>query len=244
MINSNQRKQIEGLVLTTMDKLDPTGYNTKQYKEMFTGMSNEAFSKYIESIATDEDSNFYLSILPWENEPSLIDIKSAADFLKIDLDEYVYFPDQSTTDGKSIRTPKPVPVGYLYMRRLQQVLMKKNSQSIDTKQRNPITGQVSGDSKVARDSDSENYALTTIGADEILRELHGPRADNIGAMNDMYRDISMQGYVRNADLTQDIGKKTTLNTFDIYIMGAGLKSDLLTTGDKMYWTKRKEAEQK
>jgi hypothetical protein len=128
----------------------------------------------------------------------------------------------------------------LYMRRLQQVLMKKNSQSIDMKQRNPITGQVSGDSKVARDSDSENYALTTIGAVEILKELHGPRADNTSAMNDMYRDISMNGNVRNSDLTQDIGKKTTLNTFDIYIMGAGLKSDILTTGDKMYWTKRKE----
>jgi hypothetical protein len=241
MISSNKRKQIENLFYTTMDKLDPTGYNTKRYREIFNAMNDAEFAKYAEKMAKDEDSNPYLSIMPWENEPSLDNIKDAAKFLGIELDEYVYFPHQGTDAGKPIRTVKPVPVGYLYMRRLQQVLKKKNAQSIDTKQRNPITGQVSGDSKVARDSDSENYSLTTIGANEILKELHGPRADNVSAMNDMYRDISVQGYVRTADLTQDIGKKTTLNAFDVYIMGAGLKSDLLTTGDKMYWTKRKES---
>jgi hypothetical protein len=238
MISPSKRKQIEELFYGTMDRLDPTGANSKRYREMFGAMDAKEFSAFAERMAKDEDFGPYLSVMPWVNEPSIGDIKKAAAFLKVPLDEHVFFPHQSTADGRPIRTNKPVPVGYLMMRRLQQVLKKKNTQSIDTRQRNPVTGQVTGDSKVARDSDSENYALTAIGADAVLRELHGPRADNVSAMNDLYRDLSVQGFARLGDLTNDVGKKTTLNAFDVYLLGAGLRSDLLSTGDVLFWTKR------
>jgi hypothetical protein len=38
-----------------------------------------------------------------------------------------------------------------------------------------------------------------------------------------------------------MGKKTTLNAFDVYLLGAGLKSDILTSGDEFYWHKRNAA---
>ena len=80
--------------------------------------------------------------------------------------------------------------------------------------------------EIMRISDAENYSLSTIGADEALKEFFGPRADSEDAKIEMYRNIASQGYTYLKDLPNDTSKKQTLNTVNQYLIGAGIASDL------------------
>lgn len=61
----------------------------------------------------------------------------------------------------------------LHMKRLQQMLSKKNTSSIEIDQRNAKTGQVTAGDKNSRISDSDGFALTVIEADAALKEFMG-----------------------------------------------------------------------
>lgn len=225
----SKRKKIEETVLSTIDMLDVTGLNTKQYKDLFDSMSDDKFEKYINNLLSDKDENFYMQILPFKNEPNLKDIKKAADYLGIPLEEYVYFRHDGNKEDP-LKSRVKVPVLYLNIKRLQQFLFKKNSFGLDIDVRNQKTGQVTSDSKVSRISDAETYALSVIGADKALEELLGPRSDNAEKKRQMYQDIATQGYTQLETLTSDVEDSQTINTVDVYFMGAGIVTDLVTPG--------------
>lgn len=82
--------------------------------------------------------------------------------------------------------------------------------------------------------------LVSLGMTECLRELNGPRADDMVAKREMLSDISKQGYVKLNDLTYDVNNKTTLNTVDAYFIGMGIKTDLVTKGNMLKSTLKKE----
>jgi len=101
-----KRKLIEEKVLKSFKLLDKTGLNEKTYKTFFKSLDDKQFTKWADSFFKDEEENFFLEVLPYKTEPKMADIKKAADYLKIPLNEYVYF---NHLDGT--RTAKPVPVG-------------------------------------------------------------------------------------------------------------------------------------
>ena len=224
-----KRKKIEEMIYGVFDRLDKTGTNTKKYKAIFSRMDDKAFNSYMKKFFADDSRNYYLEILPFEREPKLEHIKEAADYLKVPLEEYVYLPF-SNPDGEPLRTRYKVPVGYIHIKRLQQILSKKNSFSVNIENRNVKTGQVISDDKNARVSDIENFALVAIGADEALKEFMGPRADDMIMKQQMIKDIHRDGYVALNSLKSDIKDKQALNTLDVYFMGAGILTDLVTPG--------------
>jgi len=115
---SVKRKKIEEYVLKFFYILDTSGKNAKKYKEFYEQMSDGEFSAYMNNFFKDEKSNFYLEIFPFEFEPNLKDIKLSADFLGIELDEYVYMPFENP-NGPAPRTMTPVMVGYLPGKRMR-----------------------------------------------------------------------------------------------------------------------------
>jgi len=146
--SNSKRKKIESHILTTMSKLDKTGTNTEFYKNAFKEMTDQQFDKWVRKLIDDPEENLYMEILPYKNEPTLKDIKDGLDYLKVPTNEYVYF--RHDENGKELRTRYPVSVGYIQVKRLQQILSKKNTYSTSIKSRNMKTGQVSGDDKIAR----------------------------------------------------------------------------------------------
>jgi len=225
-ISTDKRKQIEDMVIKTFSILDKSDINTEKYKNFFKKFStNKEFYEWVREFL-DGDDNFYMEILPYDNEPELKDIKKAADYLGIPLEEYIIYNDEE----RQYTSKHPVSVGYLNLKRVQQILFKKNSYSLDISQRNLKTNQVTGDSKTARITDSENYALTTYGNDEALKEFFGARADDQVKKMQMFKDISTQGYVNLKDLSSDIEDRQTLNTTDVYFLGLGINTDLVTPG--------------
>lgn len=227
-ITSKKRSEVENRIYGFFDIMDKTGKNTKRYKDLFSTMNNAKFEKWVNDFLNDEDEHFSLSVMPYDNEPSMTDIKEACEYVGFERHKFVYYPEK---DGSISRTPKAVPVGFMHLKRLQQVLSKKNAMSFDAGSRNAKTNQVAHDSKIARNSDVESYALTTMGADKTLKELLGARADNSRAKADMLRQISVDGFARQRDMGSEVGKKATLNMLDVFLLGAGIKSDLITKGD-------------
>ena len=144
----DKRKRITEKIYKVFSILDKTGLNTKKYQQLFEGMTDDEFKRYMKNFLNDEDKNFYLECLPNKNEPSLKQIKSALEYLNVPLDEYVYYRHDGNKSNP-IRTRYKVPVGYIHIKRLQQMLQKKNTYSMSIDKRSLKTNQVTGDDKIA-----------------------------------------------------------------------------------------------
>jgi hypothetical protein len=112
-LSKEKRKKIEKTVIDTFSILDKSGVNAKRYMDLFKSMSDTQFEAYAKRIAKDPNFNYQLEIIPFDREPTLDDIKEAADYLKLPLEEYVYHYHEGR-DG--LRTREKVPVGLTYLR--------------------------------------------------------------------------------------------------------------------------------
>lgn len=224
--SSEKRVKVTKLIVDSLNLVDRTKLNSNKYEKFLNNMNDVEFKKYMDDFTNDPEKNFYLELLPNKNEPSIYDIEKLLTKLKIPKEEYVYYKDNGFKDDP-IRSREKCSVGYVNVRRLQQILSKKNTYSLDIDNRNTKTGQVSGDAKIARISDAELYGLTVFQADAAIKEFYSARADNMVAKNDMYSKISKYGYVYLDELNTDITKNQTLNTINTYLLGAGIKSDLV-----------------
>lgn len=109
---SAKRKAIEKMILDTFAILDPTGLNTNRFKEQIGGLTNEAFARWIQSMKAEREFVSFEAIA-YENEPSLDEVERAAAFLKLPLDEYVFFKDHKTSDGADVRGRSSCSVGLM-----------------------------------------------------------------------------------------------------------------------------------
>jgi hypothetical protein len=225
-LTSEKRRRIEKLVIDTMAALDKTGANPESYRKRFSEMSDPQFEDWLKRLSTDDDYHFYLSCQPYHNEPTLDQIEAAAKVTGTQLHQYVYFKHDGAQDNP-VRTAYRCPVGWIHVRRLQQILAKKTSYSTDASKRSQLTGQLSGDDAVGRLADEEAYALKTVGAESVLKELLGPRADNRDKRLQMYQAIERDGFARYSDLRGDLKNQPTINYLDTLLLAAGLKSDLI-----------------
>ena len=82
--------------------------------------------------------------------------------------------------------------------------------------------------------------LASLGMEYSLRELNGPRADDLVMKNQMLQDIALNGFTRLEDMEDDPANKTTLNTVNVFLLGMGLESDLVTKGLMLKSTLRDE----
>lgn len=229
---NEKRKKIEALVYKVFDQLDKTKANTKKYKDFFNKMTDKEFDTWAKKFLEGTD-NLQLEILPWKNEPSMDDIRECAKSIGLPLEEYVYFRHEGEADEngqkKIIRSRDKCCVGYISVRRLQQILSKKNSYTTDISKRNSILNTVTGESQKARSGDAETNSLVTLGCDISNKELLGFRADDANTKAMAYNNIARDGYVKISDLQQveDVSSKSTLNTLSAYLTSVGLHNDLL-----------------
>lgn len=227
----NKRKQIETLVIQTMKLMDPTGINANKYQKMFQSMNDNQFKQWIESFLQDEKSNFRLDIeefgdgsrsLKFEN------IEKAANFLNVPLFEHVYLPHISTDPNRPVRTKQPVLVGYLNIKRVQQFVTKKTGLSLDDTNRDEFTGKMKGDSKGGTMTGIENELLAGMGADKILSEISGARADNVSEYNNMLSEIAEHGSVELEKIKTNVYDKPSVLKADLFFMAMGIKTDIVS----------------
>lgn len=223
-----KRKYVMDYVTEMYDILDPSGTNTKMFKEKYDKLSDEEFAKQMESFLNDDSiKGFYLEIVEFERDLDLENVFKCAEAKNIPLFEYVATPHISEDPENAIVTPNKVPVGYIHAKRMQQTLLKKNSGTLSIEQRNPKTNQVYGESKGAKTSNVETYSMVASGAIDALRELMGPRADNQVARDEMLRAINQDGFVSLNDLPNNQEDKVALNSLDVYFTMQGFRTNLV-----------------
>lgn len=222
------RAQIEQLIYDTFDALDPSGANTNKYKMFFSDMDDKHFEKWIKDFLANDEENFILDIVEFEHDLKMENCEKAAKVLGIPLMEYVYMPHLTMDRKRVIVSKQKCLVVYINVKRTQQLLHKKNGLSISNDKVSALTGQVVGKDKNARDSDIEASMLVSLGADKILQEFHGPRADDFVMKRQMAQSIATKGYVLLDELDNLPTNKVTLNTVNTFLLSMGLKSDLVS----------------
>lgn len=223
------RKQIEKLIYDTYDALDPSGTNSGEYRTLFGSMNDAQFEKFMKEMLGDDNENFMLDIVEFEHDLKFSYCEAAAKVLGIPLMEYIYMP-HLTMDRKHVVVSKEkCLVGYINVKRTQQLLTKKNGLSTSNERVSAITGQVVDKDKNARSSDIEASMLVALGADKILQEFHGPRADDQVMKRQMSQSIATKGYVLLDELDNLSTNKVTLNTVNTYLLAMGLKSDIVSS---------------
>lgn len=228
---SVKRKKIEDIVIQTLKLMDPTGINAKKYESFFKSMNDAQFAKWIKEFLADEKSNIRLDIEEFGDGSRTLkfeNIEKAADNLGIKLFEYVYIPHVSSNPNRPIRTKQPVLVGYLNVKRTQQLVTKKTGLALNDDDRDEMTGAVKGDAKGGTTTGIENELLAGVGATDILSEITGARADNVVEYDNMLRSIAETGSVRLADIKTNAYDKPTLLAADLYFAAMGLKTDLIS----------------
>ena len=137
---------------------------------------------------------------------------------------YVYTNDK----GEPIET-EPCVVIYIHLKRMKQMLTKKNHTSINTDKRDMKTGLLTGEDKGGKETDREFESLATMGLDYTMDEFARAKADAMNAASQMSSEILNKGYVTDAELnvskTDSLGK----NLLNAYLIGSHIHSNLIDT---------------
>ncbi|MFW6247235.1 MAG: hypothetical protein ACOC22_03640 [bacterium] len=162
----------------------------------------------------DDKLKFYYTVAPFENV-TFDDIKKAADYLNISLDEYVYMPEYD------MWTKNAVPCGISYIQALEQTAdFYSNVRSMGKYQ--SITGQaVKGKSVEGGQSFGalDLNAMLTTNADNLIDELMSLRADEHQGKRQVINSIINNG---KANLPRNIREGETSNLMNVYIRSMGL----------------------
>ena len=232
MTNSEKRKEISDFLIKLYDHLDPTGRNTKKFLDQTTKLSDSQFIALFTSIVNNPKKHLYLEIEAFVNEPNYETIEKAATDIVGDeychLYDYIAMPHLSDDPDKPYYTTHKVFNGYINMRRVQQLVNNKNHIPVSNEKRDPRTAQVVQESKAARISDVEQFALICQGNKNILKEMFGPRGGDPVMRDEMEHEISLEGSTKLEDMTNSKFNKTSLNTANVLFIAAGLETDILT----------------
>ena len=228
---NDKRKRIQDLIDKVLRALDVSGKNAEKYRKMFQVMSDQLFEQWIKGFLADDKSNIRVDIEEFGPDSRRLryeNIEKAADILGIKIFEYVYMPHLSTDSNRPVRTKEPVLVGYLNIKRPQQMVMKKTGLTLTDTNRDENTGAVKGESKAGTTTGVENELLAGVGADLILSEISGARGDNVTEYDNMLEQISRNGSVKLSDIKTGVYDKPTLLQTDLYLKAMGIKTDLIS----------------
>lgn len=216
-----QRLKAERLIYEVMDILDKSGRNTDFWKEEFSKMSDAQFKTYISN-----DFPFYFQTGAFK-EPSMKQIVQALDKINVPLLERLYMPYKyKDKNGRPMKT-KECLVVYLPIKRMKQLLTKKNGMSISTKTRDMKTGLLTGIDKNGKESDREFESLAICGLDNSIKEFSRSRADSMNDKSVMNNTINNLGQVYLKDLPDDPTDSLSKNLLSTYFIGAQLYTNLV-----------------
>lgn len=216
-----QRLKAERLIYEVMDILDKSGRNTDFWKEEFSKMSDTQFKSYISN-----DFPFYFQTGAFK-EPSMKQIVQALDKINVPLLERLYMPYKyKDKNGRPMKT-KECLVVYLPIKRMKQLLTKKNGMSISTKTRDMKTGLLTGVDKNGKESDREFESLAICGLNNSIKEFSRSRADSMNDKSVMNNTINNLGQVYLKDLPDDPTDSLSKNLLSTYFIGAQLYTNLV-----------------
>lgn len=219
---SPERQKAEELIYAVFDKVDKSHTNSDYYRKLFSKMSDADFKKFCERRLP-----FRFHVRAFEIEPKMYDIIDAFKVLNKPLLERLKLPYFYTNkDGVPVESNECMVI-YIHLKRMKQMITKKNHVSINIDKRDMKTGLLTSSDKGGKETDREFESLATMGLEYTMDEFARPKGDATQAMSQMSQAILAKGSVSDSDITvakdDSIGKRL-LNT---YLLGAHIYSNLV-----------------
>ena len=220
---TDKRKKAEELIYKVFDAADTTGTNSDYYKKLFASMSDEDFVKFCKRRLP-----FRFHVQAFKVEPKMNEIIDSFKALNVPLLEKVKLPYVyiNPENGEPVETQECL-VLYIHLKRMKQMLTKKNHSSINTEKRDMRTGLLSGDDKGGKETDREFESLATMGLEYTMDEFARPKADAIEAAAEMSAAILAKGSVSDSDITVSRTDSLGKRLFSTYLIGAHIYSNLI-----------------
>lgn len=219
---NKQRQQAENLIYSVFDAVDSTKTNSDYYRKMFANMSDEDFMNFCKRRLP---FRFHQEV--FKIEPKLYEIIEAFKILNKPLLEKVKLPYVYTNkDGEPVESQECLVI-YIHLKRMKQMLTKKNSNAVNTEKRDMKTGLLTGEDKGGKETDREFECLAVMGLDYTIDEFARAKADAMAAMTQMSNTIMAKGYVSDKDITVANDDSLGKNLFNVYLMGAHIHSNLV-----------------
>lgn len=199
-ITPETRQKCEELIYKTFSAIDPTGANTEYYQKLFADMSDAEFTKLISGRLP-----FRYHVAPFDNEPKMPDIFKAFKVLNKPLMEKVKLPYLATdpVTGKPIES-KECLVGYLNIKRLKQMLTKKNNTAIEIAKRDmKLTGRLQSTDKGGLESNKEFEGAMALNLENTTAEYARVKAAAMKAKAEAYNTINVKGEVSFDDIDSE-----------------------------------------
>lgn len=226
-----KRKEVEELVYKVMDILDPTQQNSQFYKAKFAKMNDKQFIKFF-----SQDFPLKFQIRLFEIEPTMKQISDALDYIHIPMIEQMNLPfEYRSKDSTPVKSDDAL-ILYVPIRKVKQFLSKKNSMSTNISNRDMKSGLLQTVDKNGNTSDREMESLAVMGLDASMKELATYRADSMNAKDEFYSMINTTGMARQSDVDVETSDSLARNELNVYLLGAGLNSNLINEGNYLRHT--------
>jgi len=228
-----KRELAEKEILQIISDIDIHGDNAKIWKNHLSKMNDKEFDTLMHNFY-DNPAKYHIDIVLDQsgNKDDILDLdhlEKVAKKHKIKLREYVAFPHCNPDDPDNpFITATEVPILVMYVRKMQQMLEKKNFSAGNIDVCNPITGQVTGDSKAASLGDMQTAALVTNNQQDVIREFLTIRSDNMEGKLKMLDKIQSDGEVNYKDLNVNLDQCQSIQTLKVFMTAAMLKTDGIT----------------
>jgi hypothetical protein len=221
-ITDKLRNEAEFLILQVFDALDETGQNSEFLKQKFAEMSNAQFETWIK-----KDYPLQFQVKAFEVEPTFKNYRKAANILNINLMEPVALPYlYENKEGKPIIS-KPALILYIHLKKMQQMITKKNKISTDIDDRNMKTGRLNTDDKGAQTSDREMECLVIAGLTNTLDEFSTIKGDALDAKSQAYAQIAATGTLSKDDYAVAHQDSVARNLISSYLLAGHIESNLV-----------------
>ena len=219
---NKQRQQAEEHIYKVFDAVDTTHTNSDYYKKLFATMSDADFTEFCKRRLP-----FRFHTKAFNIEPKMYEIIDGFKVLDKPLLEKVKLPYVYTNEnGEPIETQECAVV-YIHLKRMKQMLTKKNHTSINAEKRDMKTGLLTSDDKGGKETDREFESLATMDLNYTMDEFARPKADAMEAMAQMSSAILSKGYVEDSDITVANSDSLGKNLMNAYLMGAHIYSNLV-----------------
>ena len=217
-----RRQKAEMLIYSVFDTADKTKTNSDYYRKIFANMTDEDFFNFCKRRLP---FRFHQEL--FKVEPKMYEIIDAFKVLDKPLLEKVKLPYVYVNkDGEPVES-KECLVIYIHLKRMKQMLTKKNSTAINIEKRDMKTGLLVGEDKGGKETDREFESLAVMGLEYTMDEFARPKADAMAAMAQMSNTILSKGYVSEKDIQISKDDSIGKNLLNVYLIGANIHSNLV-----------------
>lgn len=223
---NKQRKEAEELIYKVMDTADTSHTNSDYYRKIFANMTDEDFMEFCKRRLP-----FRFHFETFHTEPKMYQIINAFKVLNKPLLERVKLPYvYVNSKGEPVETQECMVI-YIHLKRMKQMLTKKNHTSIHTDMRDMKTGLLLSDDKGGKETDREFESLATMGLDYTIDEFARYRADAMEAKAQMQAAILNKGFVSDEDIELSGTDSLAKHLMNAYLIGAHIHSNLIDIGN-------------